>query len=118
MAHVPFLRSHDPEVADIHHRTVARLEAAPEPGGSVGLVHGDAHAGNFLVEDGRITLFDFADCVYGRYVYDVAMVVFYAAVPREDDPEASCDGSSPRSWTGTGSGGRSVGTSCSTSPTT
>ena len=52
---------------------------------SYGLIHQDAHGGNFFVdEDGRITLFDFDDCVYSWYVYDISMVVFYMVVGRED----------------------------------
>jgi Ser/Thr protein kinase RdoA (MazF antagonist) len=54
---------------------------------SYGLIHQDAHGGNFFVdEDGRITLFDFDDCVYSWYVYDVAMVLFYMIVSAEDPP--------------------------------
>ena len=33
-------------------------------------------------EAGNITLFDFDDCVYGWFIYDIAMVLFYA-VPFE-----------------------------------
>lgn len=50
-----------------------------------GLIHQDAHGGNFFIaDDGTITLFDFDDCVYGWFVYDIAMVIFYAAMGRED----------------------------------
>jgi Ser/Thr protein kinase RdoA (MazF antagonist) len=52
-----------------------------------GLIHQDAHGGNFFIaDDGTITLFDFDDCVYGWFVYDIAMVVFYAAMGRQDMP--------------------------------
>jgi Ser/Thr protein kinase RdoA (MazF antagonist) len=50
-----------------------------------GLIHQDAHGGNFFIaQDGTITLFDFDDCVYGWFIYDIAMVVFYAAMGQED----------------------------------
>lgn len=50
-----------------------------------GLIHQDAHAGNFFVDrSGRITLFDFDDCVYGWYVNDIAIALFYALAGRED----------------------------------
>jgi amicoumacin kinase len=49
-----------------------------------GLIHQDAHGGNFFVQDGQITLFDFDDSVYGWFVYDIAMVLFYAAMWQED----------------------------------
>jgi len=52
---------------------------------SYGLVHQDAHRGNFFVDEaGHITLFDFDDCMYSWYAYDVAMVIFYAVT---NEPE-------------------------------
>lgn len=54
------------------------LNALPTPPDAYGLIHQDAHPGNFFVdEQGRFTLFDFDDCCYGHYIYDLAMVVFY-----------------------------------------
>jgi amicoumacin kinase len=49
-----------------------------------GLIHQDAHGGNFFVHEGQITLFDFDDSVYGWFIYDIAMVLFYAAMWKED----------------------------------
>jgi Ser/Thr protein kinase RdoA (MazF antagonist) len=37
--------------------------------------------------DGTLTLCDFDDCVYGHFIYDLAMVLFYAA-SMEKDPTA------------------------------
>ena len=49
------------------------------------LIHQDAHAGNFFIDEtGTITLFDFDDCVYGWLIYDIAMVIFYVIMARED----------------------------------
>jgi len=43
-----------------------------------GLIHQDAHGGNIFVDaDYKITLFDFDDCVYSWFIYDIAMVFFY-----------------------------------------
>jgi Ser/Thr protein kinase RdoA (MazF antagonist) len=54
---------------------------------SYGLIHQDAHAGNFFVADGdKITLFDFDDCVYSWFIYDIAMVLFYGLMGHEGDP--------------------------------
>jgi amicoumacin kinase len=61
------------------------LMALPRQPDSYGMIHQDAHAGNFFVdENGRFTLFDFDDCVYGHFAYDLAMVLFYAITNRED----------------------------------
>ncbi|MDX1415739.1 MAG: phosphotransferase [Candidatus Promineifilaceae bacterium] len=66
---------------------LGHLRSLPKDDDSYGLIHQDAHGGNFFVDDQRnITLFDFDDCVYSWYVYDVAMVLFYA-VTNHPDPE-------------------------------
>lgn len=56
---------------------LAYLHTLPATPGVYGLIHQDAHGGNFFVQDGRITLFDFDDCLYGWYAYDIAMALFY-----------------------------------------
>ena len=54
------------------------LRALPREADSYGLIHQDAHTGNLFVDDaGNITLFDFDDCVYGPFIYDIAMALFY-----------------------------------------
>lgn len=76
------------------------LRALPKDRESYGLIHQDAHAGNFFVDDrGNITLFDFDDCVYSWYVYDIAMVIFYA-VTNHDDPQAMAAKLWPPFWHG------------------
>ncbi|HBX69812.1 MAG TPA: hypothetical protein DEH25_10670 [Chloroflexi bacterium] len=60
------------------------LQSLPKDRESYGLIHQDAHGGNFFVHEGQITLFDFDDCVYGWFIYDIAMVLFYAAMHKED----------------------------------
>ncbi|MCE5223988.1 phosphotransferase [bacterium] len=42
-----------------------------------GLIHYDLHMGNFFVDDGKMTIFDFDDMQYGWYVYDIAMALYY-----------------------------------------
>jgi Ser/Thr protein kinase RdoA (MazF antagonist) len=51
-----------------------------------GMIHQDAHTGNLFVDDEYVmTLFDFDDCVYGHFIYDIAMVLFYMAGWGGDD---------------------------------
>ncbi|HVO40994.1 MAG TPA: phosphotransferase [Aggregatilineales bacterium] len=76
------------------------LDCLPRDAGSYGLIHQDAHTGNLFVDDtGRFTLFDFDDCVYGWYIYDIAMVVFYMIV-NADDPVARTGEFLPAFWHG------------------
>jgi len=67
---------------------LAHLRNLPTDRDSYGMIHQDAHPGNFFVnETGGLTLFDFDDCVYGHFIYDIAMVLFYTSMG-EPDPAA------------------------------
>lgn len=64
------------------------LESLPKDRESYGLIHQDAHAGNLYVDSNYdITLFDFDDCVYSWYIYDIAMVLFYSLMGYETNQE-------------------------------
>jgi Ser/Thr protein kinase RdoA (MazF antagonist) len=72
-----------------YREVMAYLRLLPQDRQSFGMIHQDAHAHNFFVdEDYNLTLFDFDDCVYGHFAYDLAMVVFYG-VTNEPDPPAT-----------------------------
>jgi Ser/Thr protein kinase RdoA (MazF antagonist) len=45
---------------------------------SYGLVHTDLHNNNFFVDGERITVFDFDDCSYQWFAYDIAMIIYYS----------------------------------------
>ena len=71
----------DPPAAEKLAALLAYLRTLPRDPDSFGMIHQDAHTGNlFVAENGQITLFDFDDCVYGHFIYDIAMVMFYAVV--------------------------------------
>jgi Ser/Thr protein kinase RdoA (MazF antagonist) len=82
-----FLPPAEAVALDKHRAVMAHLRALPKDAESYGLIHQDAHTGNLFVDqDGSITLFDFDDCVYSWFIYDMAMVLFYAA---PFDPEGA-----------------------------
>jgi Ser/Thr protein kinase RdoA (MazF antagonist) len=55
-------------------RAKARLAELPQPADAYALVHADLHHGNFFVaDDGRITVFDFDDCCYHWFAYDLVV---------------------------------------------
>jgi Ser/Thr protein kinase RdoA (MazF antagonist) len=61
------------------------LNALPISSDAYGLIHQDAHAGNFFIDkNDHITLFDFDDSVYGWFIYDIAVVLFYASMWGQD----------------------------------
>jgi Ser/Thr protein kinase RdoA (MazF antagonist) len=67
---------------------LAHLRSLPCDVDSFGMIHQDAHSGNFFVDDDdNLTLFDFDDCVYGHFIYDIAMVLFYTTSGEPDPAE-------------------------------
>jgi Ser/Thr protein kinase RdoA (MazF antagonist) len=67
---------------------LAHLRSLPRDSGGYGMIHQDAHSGNFFVDDeDNLTLFDFDDCVYGHFIYDIAMVLFYTSIGEPDPAE-------------------------------
>jgi amicoumacin kinase len=43
-----------------------------------GLIHNDLHQGNIFVNEGSLTLFDFDDCAYHWFAYDIATAFYHA----------------------------------------
>lgn len=56
-----------------------------EKGDRYGLIHGDINVGNFVLDDGKLTLFDFDECQYSWFVEDIAIQVFYMVYVILDD---------------------------------
>ncbi len=77
---VDYLPENDRELRQLFLSAVQSIQALPETRDSFGLIHSDAHSGNFFVDNGKITLFDFDDSVYMGYAHDIAMPLFYEAV--------------------------------------
>jgi len=68
-----------------YHAVLDHLRCLPRDVNGYGMIHQDAHFGNFFVDaDYNLTLFDFDDCVYGHFIYDIAMVIFYAGTNESD----------------------------------
>lgn len=45
-----------------------------------GLIHSDAHAGNFFWQGDQLQVFDFDDCCYQWFTFDIATIVFSAVL--------------------------------------
>ncbi|WDL96685.1 phosphotransferase enzyme family protein [Alicyclobacillus sp. ALC3] len=54
------------------------LHSLPTPPGAFGLIHNDLHHYNFHVLDQGLVLFDFGDCEYGWFSYDIAISAYHA----------------------------------------
>lgn len=90
----------DPVALELNSANLAYLRQLPTPSDAFGLIHQDAHTGNLFVDDqGQITLFDFDDCVYGHFSYDIAMAIFYA-ITNHPNPVEFCGQFWPLFWQG------------------
>jgi len=77
----------DARVLERFKAVMAHLKALPKDE-TYHMIHQDAHTGNLFVDDtGQITLFDFDDCCYGHAIYDIAMVLFYGTLNRQNPAE-------------------------------
>ncbi len=57
---------------------IAQIRAFAADSSCYGMIHNDLHPGNFFVDNGRLTAFDFDDCHYAFFANDIAMALFYA----------------------------------------
>lgn len=63
-----------PKIQQKYNQLIAELHALPRDIDSYGLIHNDFNDGNFTVDydNGDITVFDFDDCCYFWFLYDIA----------------------------------------------
>lgn len=82
---IDFLPPQDQKITQIYLDLIDRTRSLPKDRTTYGLIHQDAHRGNFFVDqDGQITFFDFDDSSYSWFVEDIALVLFYAVMGEED----------------------------------
>ncbi len=67
-------------VSEIAGEALKRLAQLPTDSAYFGLIHGDAHSGNFFIDGDKLTFFDFDDCGYQWFGYDVATILFGAVM--------------------------------------
>ncbi len=85
-----FLPASEAAVKEKYRALLQHLRALPKESGSYGLIHQDAHGGNFFVDEaGGFTLFDFDDCVYSWFINDIAIVLFYMTTNTDDEAAAT-----------------------------
>ncbi len=56
---------------------IEHLRTLPQDRDCFGLTHGDFHAYNFLVSEDGITVFDFAECNYCWFGYEIASILYH-----------------------------------------
>ena len=80
-----FIPEQDRQIRKVFLDLKEYLHSLPVSQSSYGLIHQDPHPGNFHVDqDHRITFFDFDDCAYSWFVNDIALVLFYTSMGKEN----------------------------------
>jgi Ser/Thr protein kinase RdoA (MazF antagonist) len=80
-----FIPEREEDIRQLYQDTVEQISQLPEERHAFGLIHQDAHRGNFFVDDEeKITFFDFDDSSYSWFVEDIALVLFYAVMGQKD----------------------------------
>ncbi|MFP7298080.1 phosphotransferase enzyme family protein [Neobacillus niacini] len=65
-------------IAQKYKQLLYKLVEYPQSPDLFGLIHNDFHQGNIFVHDGMLTLFDFDDCAYHWFAYDLATAFYHA----------------------------------------
>ena len=60
----------------------AMLRELPRTPAGYGMIHGDFHAGNYLVHDDRLCVIDFGRCAFGFHALDIAIALEVEASQR------------------------------------
>jgi amicoumacin kinase len=59
-----------------YHRLMDWLRKLPKGEQAFGLIHGDFGATNYRYQDNRLSVFDFDDCCYHWFAYDLAITIY------------------------------------------
>lgn len=65
-------------VSDKWYTLINYIDKLPKDINSYGMIHNDLHHKNFYLHNKEIVLFDFGDCEYNWFVYDIAIVLYHA----------------------------------------
>lgn len=71
---------------------VDTLSYLPRTRDHYGLIHNDINRGNMFIHNGRICLFDTADCAYSWFVADIALTLLYVVQYFQNDPNGKLTG--------------------------
>ena len=70
------------KIIEIGNDLLKGLEMLPVNEHIYGLIHGDAHPGNFFIDHDSLTFFDFDDAIYMWFAYDIATVLAASVLDR------------------------------------
>ncbi len=70
-------QNYNPVLASAYSTYVSAMNQLPKSKNSYGLIHGDFLFSNYHVDGDNIVVFDFDECEYSWYVYDLAVCMYY-----------------------------------------
>ena len=81
--------TNDNEIVQIWNRIIGELHKLPKSKESYGIIHNDLHQLNFFVDGDRITVFDFDDCIYSWYPFEIMLTMYQmvSTIPYKQDKE-------------------------------
>lgn len=71
------LRHYDPRLAGIFQEYLGEMKRLPQDGAGFGLIHGDYLFSNYHVDGNDVIVFDFDECEYSWFMYDIAVCMYY-----------------------------------------
>lgn len=81
-----YVPASDKEALDACREILKTVRELPLDSALYGITHSDLHTGNFHVHQGNLMAFDFDDCAYQWFVYDLAVIV--GCVPNYENGES------------------------------
>ena len=66
----------DEQIEEIWRNIIHEISKLPKTKSSYGIIHNDLHQLNFFVDDENITVFDFDDCIFSWYAYDIMLTTY------------------------------------------
>lgn len=72
------LTADEPEITEKLFDSVKTIQTIPVTKDTYGIMHNDIHRGNYFLKGNSITLFDFEDCAYSWFAYDIATQLYDA----------------------------------------
>jgi amicoumacin kinase len=66
-----------PDLKKKFDKFINQMNEQPKDSNSYGLIHGDYLFSNYFFEYDNITIFDFDECEYSWFIYDIAVCMYY-----------------------------------------
>lgn len=70
-------RKYSPQLAEVYLKYLNIMKLLPRDDDCFGLVHGDFLFSNYNIHGNEVVVFDFDECEYSWFVYDIAVCMYY-----------------------------------------